>query len=81
MFNPHNPQTANEDQTEDCQRDLCAEERDLEAITIAVLLLLAEDKTSGVRTLPDETNAALSLPEAKATVPQKKVTRVLISSP
>ena len=60
-------------QTEGCQCDLCREGEELEAVTIAVMLLLAEDKTSGVRTLPDETNAALSLPDAETTVPQKKL--------
>ena len=71
MFNPHSPQTANQDQTSGRQCDLCREGEELEAVTIAVMLLLAEDKTSGA--LPDETNAALSLPDAETTVPQKKL--------
>ena len=67
MFNPHSPQTANEDQTSGCQCDICRDERDIEAVTIAVLTLLAEDKTSGVRTLPDNSNAATGQPDAETT--------------
>ena len=48
-----------------CQCDLCREDQELEAATAAVLS--AEDKTSGGRTLPDNSNAALSLPEAETT--------------
>ena len=58
--------TDNTTQTEVCQCDLCREGGELEAATAAVLTLLAEGETSGVRTLPDNSNAALSLPEAKA---------------
>ena len=46
-----------------CQRDLCREGEELEAVTAAVLS--AERETSGVRTLPDETNAATGQPEGK----------------
>ena len=56
--------TDNTTQTEVCQCDLCREGEELEAATAAVLS--AERETSGVRTLPDNSNAALSLPEAKA---------------
>ena len=50
----------------DCQCDLCAEERDLEAITIAVLLLMAEDKTDSVIPITNNQHAATGQPEAKA---------------
>ena len=46
-----------------CQCDLCREGEELEAVTAAVLS--AERETSGVRTLPDETNATLSQPGGK----------------
>jgi len=54
------------DEPVQCQSDLCREDQDIEAVTIAVLLLMAEDKTDGVIPLPDESNAATGQPEAEA---------------
>ena len=66
--------TKTSDQTEVCQCDLCREDQDIEAATTAVLTLLAERETSGVRTLPDNSNAATGQPEGKATIPAEKQT-------
>ena len=65
-----------QDQTSVCQCDLCREGEELEAATAAALTLLAERETNGVRTLPDNSNAATGQAEAEAVTWEAEKNRI-----